>query len=243
MSNKEGFRVFLKEHGRSPVAVERCMQLVREFEAYLQQHLDTKLLDEAAREDLASFVSWMKEKQKPVNAHLWAIHRYYEYSANEPMRRLAAQMRQQEISHGRAGRKPLRLKDIQGVDLEHIEKLSRIGIDNVMELLEAGRTGEGRAGLSRRSGVPADDISGMVKLADLTRIVDIKGVRVRLLYEAGVDSVEKVAKYDPVRLRERLIEVNERQRVMRRNPTLVETTYWVNQARALPKLIGQGENK
>ena len=76
-----------------------------------------------------------------------------------------------------------------------------------------------------------------MKIADLTRIVDIKGVRVRLLYSTGVDTVEKVAIQDPETLRELTIKVNEAEKLMKRHPTLVETTYWIRQAKELEPII------
>ena len=81
----------------------------------------------------------------------------------------------------------------------------------------------------------------LVKMADLTRIVDIKGVRVRLLYEAGVETVETVSGYDPEGLRERLVAVNEERQILKRHPTLVETQYWIRQAKALPQVVEYGD--
>lgn len=81
--------------------------------------------------------------------------------------------------------------------------------------------------------MPLAEVLELVHLADLTRIVDIKGVRVRLLYEAGVDTVEKVAGCDPEELRERLVELNEQRQILGGHPTLIETRYWVKQAKDL----------
>jgi len=235
--NEEGFRAFLGKQRRSQGTIEQCVRLMGEFEAYLGEHRAGKGLDEAQPEDLEAFVSWKKKQRESVNSYLWAIHRYYEYTLNEPMRRLATDRRQQEIDAGRGRRRSLRLKDIQGVDAQDTEKLAAVGIADVEGLLEAGRTKEEREELSRRSGVALDEVLELVKLADLTRIVDIKGLRVRLLYEAGVDTVEKVSQYDPEGLRERVMEVNEQRQMLRRHPTLVETRYWVTQAKALPKVV------
>ncbi len=235
--NEEEFRTFLKEQRRSQGTIEQCVRLTGEFGAYLGEHRVGIGLDDAHPEDLEAFVSWKKKQRKSVNSYLWAIHRYYEYTSNEPMRRLATDMRQQEIAKGRGKRRSLRLKDIPGVAAEQIEKLAAIGIADVEGVLEAGRTKEEREELSRRSGVPLDEILELVKLADLTRIVDIKGVRVRLLYEAGVDTVEKVSTYDPEGLREKLIEVNEDRQILKRHPTLVETKYWITQAKALQQVV------
>jgi len=76
-----------------------------------------------------------------------------------------------------------------------------------------------------------------VKLADLTRIVDIKGVRVRLLYEASIDTIEKLSTYDPEKLHERLVAVNSDKHILKRHPTIIEAKYWVTQAKNLEKLV------
>jgi hypothetical protein len=235
---KEGeFRAFLKKQRRSQGTIETCVQFAGGFEGYLGEHRDGKGLDQAQAADLEAFVSWKKKQRKSVNSYLWALQRYYDFASNEPMRRLATAMRQQEIAKRRGSRRSLRLKDIQGVAAEDVEKLAAAGIADVKGVLDAGRTEEGREELSRRSGVPLDGILALVKLADLTRIVDIKGVRVRLLYEAGVDTVDKVSRHDAEALRERLIAVNDERQILKRHPTLVETRYWITQAKALPKVV------
>jgi hypothetical protein len=239
--DEEGFRAFLKVQRRSQGTIEQCVRLSGEFEAYLGEHRGGKNLDQAGPDDLEAFVSWKKEQRKSVNSYLWALHRYYEYTSNEPMRKLATGMRRQEIAKRRGKRKSLLLKKIQGVAAEHVEKLAAVGIADVAGVLEAGRTREQREALSKRSGVPVEDVLALVKMADLTRIVDIKGVRVRLLYEAGVDTVETVSGYDPEGLRERLVAVNEERQILKRHPTLVETEYWIRQAKALPQVVEYGD--
>ncbi|UCD21313.1 MAG: site-specific integrase [Chloroflexota bacterium] len=136
--NEEGFRSFLEKQRRSDGTVDQCVQFAREFEAYVAGHRDAKDLDEAAPDDLEAFASWNKQQRKSINSYLWAIHRYYEYTLNDSMRRRATDMRQQEIAKRRARRKPFRLKDIQGLPAEHVERLDAIGITDVEALLEAG---------------------------------------------------------------------------------------------------------
>lgn len=235
--DEQGFRSFLKKQRRSDETIDQCVRLTREFEAYLVEQRGTKGLDEANTEDLEAFVSWNRKQRWAVNSYLWASHRYYEYTSNDQMRRHAAHTRQQEIAAGRRRRESLQLKEIQGVAAENLGKLAAIGIVRVEELLNAGRTIRKREQLSRRSRVPPEDILELVKLADLTRIVDIKGLRVRLLYEAGMDTTERVSNCDPGELRERLVHVNERRKILKRHPTPVEAEYWVTQARALQKVV------
>jgi hypothetical protein len=124
-----------------------------------------------------------------------------------------------------------------GVNPVYIEKLARLGIKDTHAIIQAGSTTEKRKELAKKSDIPTKNILSLLKMADLIRIVDIKGVRVRLLFDAGIDTVEKVALSDPQRLREKLIQVNEEKKILKRHPTLVETTYWVAQAKELPQVI------
>jgi hypothetical protein len=235
--DEEGFRSFLKKQRRSQGTIDQCVQFTKEFEAYLDERRHAKGIDDANSDDLEAFASWKKQQRKPINSYLWAIHRYYEYTSDDRMRRQATQMREQEIARRRGRRRSLRLKDMQGVTPEHIEKMGVVGILDVEGVLEAGRTKEKRDELSRRSGLPPDEVLRLVRLADLTRIVDIKGLRVKLLYEAGIDTMEKLSSYDPQKLRGKLVAVNEHMRILRRHPTLVETKYWVAQAKTLKRIV------
>lgn len=235
--NEEGFRSFLKRQRRSEGTINQCVRLAREFETYIAEHTGAKGLDKANPDHLKAFVSWKTQQRKSINSYLWAIHRYYEYTLNDSMRTRATDMRQQEIAKGRVRRRSFRLKAIQSLPDQHIGRLEAIGVIDAEGVLEAGPTKEKREELSRRSGLSSDEVLRLVKLADLTRIVDIKGLRVRLLYEAGVDTVAKVSGQDPEMLRDRLVEVNERMRILARHPTLAETNYWVAQAKALKRVV------
>ena len=52
-----------------------------------------------------------------------------------------------------------------------------------------------------------------------------------------MDTVEKVAIQNPENLRELITKVNETEKLMKRHPTLVETTYWIRQAKELEPII------
>lgn len=153
------------------------------------------------------------------------------------MRRFTADWRQRLIAKGRGKRRALKLIKIEGVNSELVAKLATLGISDVNQLLEVGSGKETRAQLASELGVPSMVILELVKMADLTRIVDIKGTRVRLLIDAGIDSVGKLVQYDPERLRSTISAFNLEKRIMKRNPTLVETTYWITQAKKLPKIV------
>lgn len=235
--NKDGFQSFLKKQRRSEGTIFQCLRLSEAFEAYLIEYRHGVEIDMAQPEDLNAFVSWMNDQRKSVNSHLWAIHRYYDFTSNTEMRQLANKLRQDEITRKRGGQKSLKLEDIHSISAEQTEKLAGIGISDVKGLLEKGRTQDDREDLAKRSSIPNEEILKLVKLADLTRLVDIKGQRVRLLYEADIDTLEKISTYDPVKLHEILMAVNSEKQILRRQPTIVETSYWVSQARELEKII------
>jgi hypothetical protein len=91
---------------------------------------------------------------------------------------------------------PFLLRDFRGVNPEHIAKLEAAGIKKAGQMLVAGQTAEKRAGLAKETGIPEAAILELVKLSDLARLPGVKGIRARLYYAAGVDSVEKLAAWE-----------------------------------------------
>ncbi len=98
-------------------------------------------------------------------------------------------------------RNPFKLRDFRGVKPDFIAALEVHHIKNADQLLIAGRTRQQRASLAEVSGIPEDAIFELVKLSDLARLPGVKGIRARLYYDAGVDTVEKMADWEPEALR------------------------------------------
>jgi hypothetical protein len=201
MMDEKGFRAFMKKNRRSKNTIKRCVEFIKTFETYLTDFAGGKTLEQASREDLEDFAVWAEEEFESVNRYLWGIGYYYEYISNPDVRRAAGELRGKKIK-----RQPLALKKFRGVKKEHVEKLLAIGIKDVGEMLQAGRMKSERETLSKKSGVPVDVILELVKLSDLARIPGLKNIRARLYYEAGVDSIEKLAAWDPEELRAMLID-------------------------------------
>lgn len=197
-------------------------------------HFDRIGLNEAQPEHLDAFLAWGKGKFSSMNSHLWAISRYYEYAGNDIMRRYASQIRSQKIEKQRSQRPSPLLREFEGIKSEHIDVLENIGILNAQLLLKAGKTYNSRLALSAETGIPYEVIEKLVKLADLFRISDIKRMRVRLLFETGFDTIEKIAIQDPIEMRERIIKVNQREKISACHPTLTEKKYWVEQVKNCP---------
>jgi len=107
----------------------------------------------------------------------------------------------------------------------------------VEEMLPAGLTCNKRLELSAKTEIPVDAILEFVKLSDLARIPGVKGIRARLYYDAGVDTIEKMAEWDPKELREMLIEFVERTGFDGIAPLPKEAKFSVEKAKKLPKIV------
>ena len=109
------------------------------------------------------------------------------------MHHLAGVLREERIE-----RTPYPLANFRGVDTAHAAALAAGGIKHVQHMLAA------------RTGVPLEAILDLVKLSSLARIPGIKGIRARLYHDAGVDTIEKLAAWEPEALRTMIVEFVER---------------------------------
>jgi len=231
--NEEEFQKFLRTGGRSQSAIKRCVSYAREFEQYLRDCKSGKGLEEANAEDLEDFVEWIEKKPKTsAKTYLWALRYYYEYALNELMCNVASELRQRRIK-----RVPFALKRFRGVNPEYLKKLATVGIRDVEQMLEVGRTMNGRQELSSKTGIPLDGILELVKLCDLARIPGVKGIRARLYHGAGVDNIKKMAEWDPKALRAMLIEFVDRTGFDGMAPLPKEAGFSVEKAEKLPKIV------
>ena len=231
--NEEEFRGFLKRGGRSQSAIRRIVNYVRDFEVFLAEQCNGKNLQDAELEDLDQFVSWLEREPKvSAKGHLWGLAYYFEYTSNEEIRHLAGQLRAQRII-----RTPFPLRDFRDVNPDHIEKLAAAGIRNVNQMLNKGKTHQDRVSLSQKTSVPLDSILELVKLSDLARIPGVKGIRSRLYVDAGVDTLEKMAHWDPEELREMIVAFVERTGFEGVATLLAEARYAVHKAKELPRIV------
>jgi predicted RecB family nuclease len=77
----------------------------------------------------------------------------------------------------------------------------------------------------------------LVKLSDLVRVSGVGPVFARLLYEAGVDTIETLAQSTPEHLLERVCAVNEASQLTKVMPTLKDMRYCIELAQDLPVAI------
>jgi hypothetical protein len=105
---------------------------------------------------------------------------------------------------------PCKLNRFLDIDPGHLETLKGLGIVTNNQLLYAADTPDKRTKLAEETGIPLAAIEKLVKLSDLARIFGLKGVRAKLYYDSGVDTVEKMARWDAIPLRGMLVEFVER---------------------------------
>jgi len=88
--------------------------------------------------------------------------------------------------------------------------------------------------LEEKTGIGHKLILEWVNLADLMRIGGISEEYSDLLEEAGVDTVKELRNRVPAHLHQKMIEVNEKKKLVRRVPALSQVEDWVRQAKELP---------
>lgn len=228
--DEEGFGRYLKEIGKSRARCESEVHRMRKFEEYLSKHKDKKLGTEIP-EDLRGFVEWAKGKRENVNVFLWVLNRYYSFTSNDLMSCAVNE------SLGSNYVKEYNLKEFLGVNHQYTQALRKEGVITSEHMLRAGRTKEGREKLAGKTGVPLSSILELVKLADLSRIVGLKRKRARLYYDAGLDTLDKIAKWDSEKMHQMFVEFVERTGFDGSPPPTPETAFSVKMARHLPRIV------
>jgi hypothetical protein len=231
--NEEGFGKFLKRNGRAPNVATKCISWVADFERYLRDQRAGKQLDTADKGDLEAFAEWAKNNTRvPAKSYLYALRYYFDFSSNKEMRHAAGEMRQKSIK-----KNPLKLRDFRGAKPEYVTKLATAGVRNAEQMLAKGRTRADRQKLSKQTEIPEEAIMEFVKLSDLSRIDGVKNIRARLYYDAGVDTIEKMAKWNPEKLRAYLTDYVTKTGFNGIPPLPKEALHTVETAKRLPRIV------
>ncbi len=232
--DRQGFEKYLKRFGKKPHVVEGLIKQVEQFEEYLGCEKG-KGLDAADAADLRDYVAVLKAgKPGLARIKVRGLALYYQFSGYPSLASIASQIREKEITKTR---KVFKLRDFRGVNQDDITKLEAIGIGNVEQILEAGKTPGARQRLASETGVSPDAILELVKLSDLARVEGLKSIRARLYYDAGADMLEKIAQWEPIELRKMLVDFVEKTGFEGMAPLPKETEYTVKKARQLPKIV------
>jgi len=130
-----------------------------------------------------------------------------------------------------------KLETIEGIGTTYAAKLRVTGIGSVEGLLEAGANPEGREAIHEATGIGDEFILDWVNRADLMRIRGVGEEYSDLLERAGVDTVVELAQRNPGNLHKTMLEVNEKEELVRRPPSQGMVERWVEQAKTLPRAV------
>ncbi len=96
--------------------------------------------------------------------------------------------------------KPNKISDFIDIKKNTIDRLEKIGITNTEKLYARVVKKSDRQKLADLTGIEYQDILELTKLSDLSRIKWVGVTYAQMLYDLGVDTVEKVSESDPIDL-------------------------------------------
>jgi predicted flap endonuclease-1-like 5' DNA nuclease len=131
----------------------------------------------------------------------------------------------------------VKVEDIEGIGPANAAKLQASGVNTDAALLERAGPKAGRDALAADTGISPKLLLEWVNHADLMRINGIGGQFSDLLEAAGVDSCAELARRNPAALATTFGELNAARATTRRAPTEAMVTDWIEQAKALPKVV------
>ena len=130
-----------------------------------------------------------------------------------------------------------KLSEIKGITIRISYIIEAQGIKTVEALLQACATSKGRKQLAANTGLADIDILTWANRADLSRVKGIATQNADLLEAAGVDTVPELAQRNPENLHEKILEENNKHRIVSKMASLNQVKDWVAQAKELPRVI------
>lgn len=119
---------------------------------------------------------------------------------------------------------------------QHLKELAKLNIKFNLDILEHGRTKEGRAHISMKIGVPEAFVINLVNRADLTRLPFMSRKTVDHLSGGGYDTIEKIARADRRRFKEDMKSYFDKKGI-RLSRSFIELEGIGEWARAIPKIV------
>jgi hypothetical protein len=130
--------------------------------------------------------------------------------------------------------KPNKIADFRCISKDTVAKLEKVGIKDTEKLYGNVLTNTARQVLSDSTGISEKDMLKLAKLADLSRIKWVGVTFAHMLYDLGVDTVEKASKSDPVELHAAINRFNRENGIYKAQIGLNDIRICVNAAKELP---------
>jgi predicted flap endonuclease-1-like 5' DNA nuclease len=127
--------------------------------------------------------------------------------------------------------------EVEGIGEAYAKKLEDAGIRTTDAFLEKCGSPAGRKSVAEQTGINPELILKWTNHVDLFRIKGVAGEYAELLEAAGVDTVPELAQRNAANLMEKLESTNEKKKLVRKLPVESEVARWVEQAKALPRLV------
>lgn len=230
---EEGFRDHLKKQGKKDHVIQGLIHSVRLFQSYLETR--NRKIYQTTKKDLFDYAARCEgERKGSARITIRGVALYLRYIGNSEMAAIASGIREADIARSRSF---FKLKDFLWVNQAHVSKLKGIGITDISQMIESGKTPDARRKLAESTGIAIEDILELVKLSNLARVTGVKGIRARLYYEAGLDTWGKVSLLDARKLRDICIEFVKATGFPGVPPTPKEAAFTVSAARALPRIV------
>jgi predicted flap endonuclease-1-like 5' DNA nuclease len=130
-----------------------------------------------------------------------------------------------------------KINDVEGIGPVIGEKLKNAGVADTESLLNQAKTPALRKALAAKAGLTEKQLLRFANMVDLYRISGVGSEYADLLEAAGVDTVPELARRRADNLTAAMAELNATKKLVRRVPTEAEVTKWVEQAKALPRML------
>jgi predicted flap endonuclease-1-like 5' DNA nuclease len=131
----------------------------------------------------------------------------------------------------------MNIADVEGIGPKYASKLEKAGVKTTDDLLKKGAKPKDRADLEAATGIAHALILEWVNHVDLYRLDGVGSEYSDLLEEAGVDSPAELAHRVPANLAAKLVEINDKKKLVRRVPSEAVVAGWIDQAKKLPKIV------
>lgn len=130
-----------------------------------------------------------------------------------------------------------KLEDVEGIGATYAEKLRQAGVRSTDAFLKLAATPKGRQELAEKSDINEKLILEWANHLDLYRIKGVGSEYSDLLEEAGVDTVVELAQRNPEHLYQKMVEVNNAKKLVRKMPVQAQVADWIEQAKKLPRVL------
>ena len=130
-----------------------------------------------------------------------------------------------------------KLTSIEGIGEKYGEELESAGVSTQEDLLAKGATSAGRKKIAESTGISEKLLLEWVNQADLARIKGVGEEYADLLEAAGVDTVPELAQRNADNLLAAMETTNTEKKLVRQLPTKEQVSDWIDQAKALPRVI------